>query len=193
MLLPLSAEAVLTIRNVVKVNHKSIIMAAVLAATLPSLSQAEESARQHIDGNSAVGFLRTYVEQSRFGADKSTHVAVANVAGTKFAVAYLQGNTWCGSGGCTLLVLKSMGSSYEVIGKVTTVSAPIVFLGMKNSGFPEIGVWVQGGGIQKGYEAALSAKGGKYPASPSISGRRVPTGRGAVLIGRDDRGIALFE
>ncbi len=183
---------VLTIRNVVKVNPRSIIMAAVLAATLPRLSQAEESARQNIDGNSAVRFLRTYVEQSRFGADRSTHVAVANVVGTKFAVAYLQGNTWCGSGGCTLLVLKSMGLSYEVIGKVTTAGAPIVFLGAKNGGFPEIGVWVQGGGIQKGYEAALAAKGGKYPASPSMSGRRVPAGRGAVLIGRDDRGTFLM-
>ena len=56
---------------------------------------------------------------------------------------------------------KFVGSSYEVIGKVATVSAPIVFLGAKNDGFPEIGVWVQGGGVQRGYEAVLAAEKGQ--------------------------------
>lgn len=182
-------------KGVIKAMNKIVIIAALLATTIPSLSPAEELDQQDqsTNGNSPVEFIRIYAEHSRFGPDKSTHVSVANVPGTSFSVAYLQGYTWCGSGGCTLLVLKSRGSSYEVAGKVLTTWPPIVFLGVKDGGLPEIGVWVHGGGVLRGYEAALAPKGGKYPVSPSLSRRRVPAGGGTMLIGRDDGGIALFE
>jgi hypothetical protein len=40
---------------------------------------------------------------------------------------YVSGQRWCGSGGCTLLILQPQGSSFRVIGKVTIVQLPFAF------------------------------------------------------------------
>jgi hypothetical protein len=172
-----------------------MLIISTIAATLPAFSQAPRPKLKSPDSghSAAFEFVRTYVERSKIGPDKSTRVAIARVPRTRFYVAYLQASTWCGSGGCTLLILKSAGASYEVAGKVTTVWEPIVYLGAKGGGAPAIGVWVHGGGILKAYEAALIPREGRYPASPSVSGRRVPAGVGLELVGRNNRSVALFD
>jgi|HubBroStandDraft_3_1064219.scaffolds.fasta_scaffold184111_2 hypothetical protein len=44
----------------------------------------------------------------------------------------------------------------------------IDFLDSKCSGWHDLGVWVQGGGIQPGYEASLSFNGKEYPSNPTV-------------------------
>jgi hypothetical protein len=158
----------------------------------PSLTKKE--ALSAIQRESVVALLKSYAENSRFGPDRTTRYSAAEVPNTKFIIAYLQGDTWCGSGGCTLLVLKPSGSSYSVAGKILAVHAPILDMNKITKSFPELGVWVRGGGIEVGYETVLTPKrGGKYPLSSVISKKRVSISAGKTLISAGDQGVLLFQ
>ena len=69
---------------------------------------------------------------------------------TKEDIVYISGPGWCGSGGCTMLILEPSGSSFNVLGKVTIVQLPIRVLHSTSHGHPDIGVLVQGGEILSG-------------------------------------------
>ena len=87
--------------------------------------------------------------------------------GTKEVIVYITGD-WCGTGGCNTLVLAPKGTSYEVITNLTITWPPVRVLATKSHGWHDISVWVQGGGIQPGYEAKLSFDGKTYPSNPSV-------------------------
>jgi hypothetical protein len=101
----------------------------------------------------------------------SSELKVASVHGTDRApeieVVYLEHRNWCGSGGCTLWIIEKEKNRYELLRKVTIVQLPIRLLGRSADGYPIFGVWVQGGGVIRGYEAALARRNGMYPGSPS--------------------------
>jgi hypothetical protein len=112
---------------------------------------------------------------------------VARVSATAKApeieLVYLENRNWCGSGGCTLWIIKKQNNRYTFLRRVTIVKLPIRLLGRSADGYPIFGVWVQGGGIIRGYEAALARKDGMYPGSPSEPA--VPKGtKGVTLISR---------
>ena len=139
-------------------------------------------------------FLKKYVENSRFGKDDSTRFSLFSFPSRKLFVIYLSGHNWCGSGGCTLLMLRPNSSSLEVIGKTTTVNLPVTSLLSQHHGMPDIGVEVVGGGIQKSYRAVLLFNGVQYPRSPSSSNvKRAGANMGHVLIDKNAAGIALYR
>ena len=88
--------------------------------------------------------------------------------GSHQVIVYFTSNDWCGSGGCTMLVLSPEGSSLKVITRTTITRPPIRVLASKSNGWHDISVWVQGGGIMLGYEAKLSFNGKRYPGNPSV-------------------------
>jgi hypothetical protein len=112
-----------------------------------------------------------------------------NGDGTPEAIVHLVGNEWCGSGGCNTLILTREGDSWRVVTKVTITYPPIRVLAKTSHGWHSIGVWVQGGGIQPGYEAELDFDGKTYPRNPSVPpARRLegkPEGETVVLSVRD--------
>jgi hypothetical protein len=67
-------------------------------------------------------------------------------------------------------------------------------LKQKSYGWRDIGAWVQGGGIQPGYEAVLQFDGKHYPANPSVA----PAKRldkevaGTVVVPKDVIGELLY-
>ncbi|MGE5305390.1 MAG: hypothetical protein ACM3TN_18935 [Alphaproteobacteria bacterium] len=144
-------------------------------------------------------FLQKYVSDYRFGTDKTTRFSTAFVKrgdGTiEQVVVYISGQSWCGSGGCTLLIMEPHNSSYNVISRTTIVRLPIRVLQHKTNGRHDIGVWVQGGGIQTGYEAVLQFNGRTYPANPTVppAKRLTEKAAGEVLIPRTENGQPLFE
>jgi hypothetical protein len=101
------------------------------------MSRDEESVRKYL--------------QSRDN-DKSTHYSLAfrdlNGDGVPEAIVYLIGKQWCGSGGCNLLVFQKSGASWKLITKMTITNPPIRMIDTKTNGWHNLGVWVQGGGIQ---------------------------------------------
>jgi hypothetical protein len=171
-------------RGIIRDAHMTTIHAfirflipAALSAVCVVLLAADSLGRQQsspksVSKISVEQFLRKYLHDPQFGEDKATQYSVAfvNLGGNPKdeVVVYISGPRWCGSGGCLLLVLEPNGSSYTVIGRTTIVRLPIRVLQNRTNGWRDIGVRVQGGGIQPGYEAALPFDGKKYPSNPSL-------------------------
>jgi hypothetical protein len=95
--------------------------------------------------------------------------------GAHGAVLYITDPNYCGSGGCTMLVVVRQGDSWRLVTRTTVVRPPIRVLESTSHGWHDIGVWVQGGGIQPGYEAILSFNGKTYPENPSVEPARRST------------------
>jgi hypothetical protein len=108
--------------------------------------------------------------QARY-RDKTTQYIAAftdlNGDGTPEALVYLIGSEVCGSGGCNLLILEKNGDSWKIVTRTTVTQLPIRVLSATSYGWHNITVWVQGGGIQPGYEAELRFNGKTYPGNPS--------------------------
>lgn len=96
------------------------------------------------------------------------------------------GPEYCGSGGCTLLILSDGGAAgYAVLGKTTITRAPIRVLSTSTNGRPDIGVQVAGGGVEP-HEALLAFDGAEYPSNPTVApARRVDGAQGQVVIAED--------
>jgi len=133
------------------------------------------------DAASAKTSVREFVE--RFDADLKGRYTDAlvdlNADGKPEAVVYLTSNDWCGTGGRTMLILVRDGDSWRLLTKVSITRPPIRVLVTKSNGWRSIGVWVQGGGIQPGYEAELRFDGKTYPENPSTPPARPLTGKPA--------------
>ncbi len=117
-----------------------------------------------------------------------------NGDGTPEAIVYLAGREWCGSGGCPTIILSRSGSSYRVVTWVLITRPPIRVLASASNGWRDLAVWVQGGGILRGYEAELRFDGKTYPINPSIP-PAVPLTRkvaGDVVLPTSEGGILLF-
>ena len=98
---------------------------------------------------------------------KTTEFAVAFVDlrddGRKEAIVYLSSDGWCGTAGCTMLILAPEGTSYNVVSKIPAVRLPIRVLTAKANGWHSIGVIVRKSGTAPLYEAILSFDGKSYP------------------------------
>ncbi|WP_263418067.1 hypothetical protein [Terriglobus albidus] len=107
---------------------------------------------------------------------------------------YVIGSNWCGSGGCTLLILEPLESSFKVLGRLTIVQLPIWLLPSTTNGYPDIGVGVRGGRrTPVEYEAKLSFDGFMYPSNPSLPpAHRIPFGRGRKIIVSTEDSVALY-
>ena len=117
-------------------------------------------------------FLKRYAESGDAPDVKATRYVAAFVhlrddKGQQVIV-YLVGPSWCGTGGCTALILVPKDSSYAVLTAISLAQQPIRILVTKTNGWHDLGVWVQGGGIQPGYEAKLSFDGKSYPGNPTV-------------------------
>jgi hypothetical protein len=141
-----------------------------LTAALLSVLCVAFSATAQSKPDRLTEFLQSYVGISN-EETKTTQYFSAFVDlrddGTKEVIVYLSSDGWCGTGGCTMLLLAPEDSSYRVITRTTITRPPIRVLTTKTNGWHDLGVWVQGGGIQPGYEAKLSFNGKKYPGNPS--------------------------
>jgi hypothetical protein len=91
-------------------------------------------------------FLRDYLKDAHVGNDLSTRYSSALVDlsedGTRDVIVYITGRTWCGSGGCRMLVLAAKRASYEFVTETTITRLPIRVLATKSHGWHDIGVWV---------------------------------------------------
>jgi hypothetical protein len=159
-----------------------------LAHAQPS-SAAEQSLKK---------FLQDYLKDPRLEDEKTTLYFDAfvdlNGDGKKEAVVYLMGREWCGSGGCITLILARDRVSWKIVGHITITRPPIRVLSSTSHGWHDIGVWVQGGGILPGYEAAISFDGKTYPGNPSVPPARRLSGRvaGKTVITSVEGGTPLY-
>jgi hypothetical protein len=145
---------------------------------------------------SLVAFVRAWVAQrERSSSPASTDTMIARPAALGGArdqwLVYLTGGGWCGSGGCSLLVLEPRGGGWVFIGRTTITRAPIVRLATIHHGYHDLGVGVGGGGILRPYTAGLPFDWKRYASNPTIPpayrvAPQVDVGKGAdAIINRD--------
>ena len=109
-------------------------------------------------------------------------------------IVLFSGPEYCGSGGCTMLILGRQGDALTVLGETTVVRAPVRILTTSTNGRPDIGVLVAGGGTPGGYEALLAFDGARYPGNPTVApARRVDGAKGTTLIAPDAPAATLKD
>ena len=86
--------------------------------------------------------------------------------GKQDIVAYASGPEYCGSGGCSMGVLRATGKGYDTIGRTTVTQLPIRLLSSRTHGLRDLGVAVSGGGAS-GHAVRLRFDGRRYPSNPS--------------------------
>jgi hypothetical protein len=120
-------------------------------------------------------FLRNYIGAPT-GEMKTTRYSAASIDlrddGKREVIVYLTGSSWCGTGGCTMLILDRVGVSFKVISKMPATLLPISVLTAKSNGWHDICL-VTGRPL---YEAVFSFNGRIYrnrrPRLPSDHAQR---------------------
>ena len=165
-----------------------------MSATI--LSQDRVSRDAAADGDLRA-YLQDYLKSGSSDFDKTTRysAAFAELIGAKVpeVVVYVSGSAWCGSGGCSTLILRKESDSFKVITPTTVTRSPISVLQSTTNGWHVVSVWVQGGGIQPGYTALLPFDGKAYASNPTVPPARHSTGDrgGAILIPQTAEGFLL--
>jgi len=167
-----------------------------------SASGPEASSSPRSGSEDPVGlehYLRSYLASLSPQEDQTTRVSVMQVRlcgqADRDLLVYVSGRTWCGSGGCTLLAFAATSSGHRPIGRVTVARPPVRLFDTQSKGCRDIGVWVQGGGVQPGYEAALAYDGVSYPGNPTVPpARRMAAGaRAETVMPLGAEGRSLYE
>ena len=114
--------------------------------------------------------LQHFLHQGGWGTPDTYVVALhdLNSDGAPEAVVLLTGPDWCGSGGCTMLVVEQHGPTWHLISKTTLVHPPVLALERKRSGWQSLGVTLGGGGLAY-HPVVLDFRHGHYPASPIMA------------------------
>ncbi len=84
--------------------------------------------------------------------------------GAQEVIVYLSSDGWCGTGGCTLLILAPEGTSYRVVTRIPAVRLPIRVLTSKTNGWHDVTV-VAGKPLN---EEILPFDGKTYPSNASM-------------------------
>ena len=145
-------------------------------------------------------FLRSYLNPR--GEDiikETTQITVVSVeteagAGEELVV-YVSGpqGSWCGTGGCMMLILEPFQSSFNVLGKVLAVQLPIRLLPSMEFRHPDIGVQVEWAAPPMDYEAVLSFNGTNYPVSTVLPpARKVKGIEGKKIITTTENSVPLY-
>lgn len=79
----------------------------------------------------------------------------------KMEIVYLHSNDWCGTSGCTLLIIANERGTRKEVGGFTT-QLPMWSLGRSKSDYPIFRVRHYGGGSMTEYCGTLRFNGGKY-------------------------------
>lgn len=190
-------------RNIKVFIRSSLIAGLSLAAGLVLLAGAVCGQPQYqpsaMRESSLRGFLRDFLKASSSSRNDRTRYSSAfvdlNDDGKPEAIVYLAGRTWCGTGGCTTLVLSSTKSSFKLVSKIAVTRPPIRVLDTKSKGWHDLSVRVQGGGVQADYEAKLSFDGETYPSNPSLPScqRLVKKVAGQVVVHLAAEGTPLYQ
>lgn len=114
----------------------------------------------------------------RIDADiQPDHYAVARADldgdGKEDVLALMNGRSgYCGSGGCTLFILKGTDEGFAEIGAVKVVNPPIYLRATSHRGLRDLLVRVRGGGVAPDF-AALEFDGTSYPAGAGKANKEV--------------------
>ncbi|WP_269219578.1 hypothetical protein [Brevundimonas vesicularis] len=164
---------------------RTLAAAAAVAASLWAGASAAQTPPP--EDPALIAYLRDRAQEA---LDTTRYTAAITPDGAMTLV-YLTGPNWGGSGGCRL-VLDRTGATYRSVGEISVARAPIRLLERQTHGRRDLGVYVAGGGITEGYEAAVPFNGRRYASNPTVPPAvRIQEAPGETLIRADEAGLAL--
>lgn len=98
---------------------------------------------------------------------RQTALVDLNGDGHKDALVLLQNPSWCGTGGCTLLIFEGCKGSFRFVSRSSLIRSPLLVSDAKTMGWRDLVVVVSGGGLAP-KKVALKFNGRKYPLNPSV-------------------------
>jgi hypothetical protein len=167
-----------------------------LLTALPRQGLTQHRERRAIDTELKAVF-KQYVKDNDGEDDGTLRYIPAfvdlNGDGADEVIVHLIAQSLCGTGGCPTLILVPVQSSFRIVSRITITRPPIRVLNRKTNGWRDLAVWVQGGGIQPGYEADLPFDGEGYATNPTVApAHRVsPQAAGRVVVPDKATGIPL--
>ena len=143
-------------------RHVAIL--ALTAALLATGASAQQDART----SDVLAGVRAQLGPDGFaeGASYAIVFSDLNDDHQQEAIVHLNDRNFCGSGGCTTLVLTPTDAGWHMIGRMTVSSLPIYRLPYHHNGWFDLGVFVRGGGAQPGVRAVRFDR-GRYLSNPS--------------------------
>lgn len=131
----------------------SLLAFTAVAAAAAGLPAIDKALAAHFNSSSAPSYDYALID--------------LNGDGIPEAVVLINDPHYCGSGGCTMSVLRGGGSSFAYISGSTVTREPIRVLAESRFGWKTLSVSVAGGGAQPG-EAVMRFDGKRYPPNPSM-------------------------
>ncbi len=159
----------------------------VMCVAVSCLAQSASETHAESQKDSLKNFLQSYVGPATEGAKTTRYSSALVDLGddrTLQVIVYLTSGGWCGSGGCTMLVLDPKGSSYKVVARIPTVRLPIWVLTTKSNGWHDIRVSRR--------VPVLTFDGKAYRSSPSASSRLNGKVQGKIVISETAEDLALY-
>jgi hypothetical protein len=103
----------------------------------------------------------------------------------KLTFAYLIGPEYCGSAGCSLMILHRRGDAFDLLGKISTVYTPVRVLPSMTNGRPDLAIRTRGEGIST-VDKLIPFNGHRYAWSPNLPAARDVANPGGEIILTDD-------
>lgn len=114
---------------------------------------------------------------------KALRYGWARIPSAHLTVVYYWGPDVCGTGGCSVMVLREKGHGYRNVGDISIARAPITVLRSWHHGLPDIGVVCRDSAMIPLWRSALQFDGKAYPGTCFERGaRRVAWHAGKVII-----------
>jgi hypothetical protein len=166
---------------------------------LAGISLAQTSPRPNVQPPSKDQSLRQFLQTwDKKESPDATYISAfpdLNGDGKPEAIVQFTSRDWCGTGGCTILMLEQKGETWKIVTRIIVAHAPVRVLNMTHHGWHSIGVLVCGGGIIECYEAELPYDGKTYAKYPTVPPARRLKGdqKGEVVISKDQKGVSLYK
>gem|GEM_PF-3000259 len=165
--------------KVIQVQTRSFVLSLVLAIAslvIASSSLAESGPSDHALTVFLQGYLRD--DQTQGHTSRFSSAPLLLDEHTPMVFVYLSGPEWCGSGGCTALLIARDKKSFKLVQKFTLVNLPIRVLCSLTNGWHDLAFRVHGGGVSN-HPVVLRFNGSRYPSNPSAE----PVAESAALAG----------
>ena len=117
--------------------------------------------------------IRSYTKESALPRFQYALVDL-NEDGLLDAVVLLTDRSWCGSGGCTMLIFKGSSRGFVLVSRAAISNAPIRVSADVRHGWHTLLVSVKGGGITPG-SVLMRFDGTQFPFNPSTQPRATQT------------------
>jgi hypothetical protein len=135
-------------------------------------------------------FLKKHYASGDAVADKTILYSVAFASLDDKAqqiIMYVNGDDWCGSGGCSALILEPANASFKIRARFSLARLPIRVMPSKTNGWHDLAMPVGNDFVQIRFD------GNRYPGNPSMA-KHLPHGseKSGIAIALKQDGQSLF-